>query len=90
MKRLTVQEASRCLGEWLRRAASGERIAIIQGDCMVLLQPLAGEVSEAKGLSAREALRRLQSLSRLTAAQAADYLREVRAERLADRGRHGQ
>ena len=40
-----------------------------------------------KGTTAREALRRLQSRSRLTVAQAEEYLREVRAERLTD-GRH--
>ena len=89
MKTLTVQEASKSLGEWLRRAASGEQIAINEGECTVLLQPLFESQEAAKGLSAREALRRLQSRSRLTAEQAADYLREVRAERLADRGRNG-
>ena len=40
MKTLTVQEASRSLSDWLRRAASGERIAIHEGACVVLLQPL--------------------------------------------------
>ena len=92
MKTLTVQEASRSLGEWLRRAARGERIAINEGDCTVLLQPLgeSKEISQPKGLSARDALRQLQSRSRLTAAQASEYLCEVRAERLADRRRDGQ
>ena len=89
MKTLTVQEASQDLSEWLRRAASGEQIAINEGDCTVLLRPLSGprEAPVTKGLPAREALRHLQAHSRLTAAQAEDYLREVRAERLAD-GRH--
>ena len=40
MKTLTVQEASKSLGDWLRRAVSGERIAINEGECTVLLQPL--------------------------------------------------
>ena len=92
VKTLTVQEASQSLSDWLRRAANGEQIAIHEGDCTVLLQPLSEsrEASAAKGLSAREALRRLQSRSRLTAAQAEDYLREVRAERLTDGRRNGQ
>ena len=92
MKTLSVQEASRSLSDWLRRAADGEQIAIEDGSCVVLLQPLtaSAKTPAAAGLAAREALRRLQSQSRLTATQAADYLREVRAERLADRGRNGQ
>lgn len=92
MKTLTVQEASKSLGDWLRRAANGEQIAINEGKCTVLLQPLAQSpaASGAQGLSAREALRRLQSQPRLTAAQAEDYLREVRAERLSDGRRSGQ
>ena len=92
MKTLTVQEASKSLGDWLRRAVSGERIAINEGECTVLLQPLSEshETSAGKRLLAREALRRLQSGSRLTAAQAEDYLREVRAERLTDGKRNGQ
>jgi antitoxin (DNA-binding transcriptional repressor) of toxin-antitoxin stability system len=92
MKTLTVQEASESLGDCLRRAVSGEQIAINEGKCTVLLQPLSQpqQVSGVKALSAREALRRLQSQSRLTAGQAEDYLREVRAERLADGTRYGQ
>jgi len=92
MKTLTVQEASKSLGDLLRRAASGEQIAISEGECTVLLQPLSEshETSAGERLSAREALRRLQSGSRLTAAQAEDYLREVRAERLTDGKRNGQ
>jgi len=89
MKTLTVQEANQDLSNWLRRAASGEQIAINDGDCTVLLQPLS-EPQEApvrKGLSAREALRQLQARSRLTAVQAEDHIRELRAERLTD-GRH--
>ena len=92
MKTLTVQEASQSLGDWLRRAVSGEQIAINQGDCTVLLQPIAKshEPGETKGLSAREALRQLQSHPRLTAARAEEYLREVRAERLTDGRRNGR
>jgi len=92
MKTLTVQEASKSLGDWLRRAASGEQIAINEGECTVLLQPLSAsrEASATKGITSREALRRLQSCSRLTVAQAEDYLREVRAERLTDGRRNGQ
>jgi antitoxin (DNA-binding transcriptional repressor) of toxin-antitoxin stability system len=92
MTTLTVQEASQSLGHWLRRAASGEQIAIKEGESIVLLQPLADlhKTSSAQGLSAREALRQLQSDSRLSTAQAADYLREVRAERQTDRTRNGQ
>jgi antitoxin (DNA-binding transcriptional repressor) of toxin-antitoxin stability system len=91
MKTLTVQEASESLGDWLRRAVGGERIAIHEGGCTVLLQPLAeSQKAAATGLSALQALRQLQSRSRLTAAQAEGYLREVRAERLTDGRRNGQ
>ena len=92
MKTLTVQEASQSLGDWLRRAVGGEQIAINEGDCTVLLQPISEseQALEAKGLSAREALRRLQSGSRLSATQAAEYLREVYAERSTDGRRNGQ
>jgi antitoxin (DNA-binding transcriptional repressor) of toxin-antitoxin stability system len=91
MKTLTVQEASKSLGEWLRRAVGGEQIAIHEGECTVLLQPLPeSPEASANGISAREALRQLQARSRLTTAQAEDYLREVRAERLADGKRIGQ
>jgi len=41
-------------------------------------------------MTARAALRRLQSQARLTAAQAEDYPREVRAERVTVRRRNGQ
>jgi antitoxin (DNA-binding transcriptional repressor) of toxin-antitoxin stability system len=92
MKTLTVQEASQSLGHWLRRALSGEQIAIQEGKCTVLLQPLAESHDTApdEGLSAREALRRLQSNSRLSAAKAEDYVREIRAERQTDRKRNSQ
>jgi len=92
VKTLTVQEASQNLRRWLRRAMGGEQIAIHDGGCVVLLQPLATspEPSATEPLTAREALRRLQSQPRLTATQAEDYLREVRAERLTDGRRNGQ
>jgi len=92
MKTLTVQEASRSLSDWLRRAASGERIAIHEGACVVLLQPLPAspEACASEPLTAHEALRRLQSRPRLSAAEAEDYLHEVRAERLADGERNGR
>jgi antitoxin (DNA-binding transcriptional repressor) of toxin-antitoxin stability system len=88
MKTLTVEEASRSLSDWLRRAASGEQIAIHEGDCTVLLQPLPAS-SASERMTASVALHRLQSQARLTAAQAEDYLREVRAERVTDRKRNG-
>lgn len=92
MKTLTVQEASQNLGRWLRRAVGGEQIAIHEGACVVLLQPLPTppESPASERLTAREALRRLQSQPRLTAAQAEDYLRDVRAERLTDGQQNGQ
>lgn len=92
MKTLTVEEASQNLGRWLRQAMGGERIAIHEGTCLVLLQPLPSlpESTTSPGITAREALRQLQSQPRLTATQAEDYLREVRAERLTDGGRTGQ
>lgn len=92
MKTLTVQEASQNLGRWLRRAMGGEQIAIHEGACVVLLQPLPTlpESPASEQMTPREALRRLQSQPRLTATQAEDYLREVRAERLTDGERNGQ
>jgi antitoxin (DNA-binding transcriptional repressor) of toxin-antitoxin stability system len=86
MKTLTVQEASESLSDWLRRAASGEQIAIAEGSWVVLLQPLSvpQDSPGSERATAREALRRLQSGSRLTASEADNYLRDVRAERLAD------
>src|SRR5438105_1290501 len=92
MKTLTVQEASKNLGRWLRRAIGGEQIAIHEGTSAVLLQPLPAspEESASERLAAREALRRLQSQPRLTGAQAEAYLCEVRAERQTDGRRNGQ
>jgi antitoxin (DNA-binding transcriptional repressor) of toxin-antitoxin stability system len=92
MKTLTVEEASRSLSDWLRRASSGEQIAIHEGAYVVLLQPLPAspEACASERLTAYEALRRLQSRPRLSAAEAEDYLHEVRAERLADGERNGR
>ena len=60
MKTLTVQEASQNLGRWLRRAISGEQIAIHEGAYAVLLQPLPTppEAPASERLAAGEALRR--------------------------------
>ena len=91
MKTLTVQEASQNLGRWLRRAIGGKQITVHEGGCAVLLQPLPAlpEPSTSEPMTAREALRRLQSQPRLTATQADAYLHEVRAERLTDDERNG-
>jgi antitoxin (DNA-binding transcriptional repressor) of toxin-antitoxin stability system len=85
MKTLTVREASEDLGRWLQRAMGGEQIAIHEGRCAVLLQPLPESrmpVAPQK-LSPREALRLMQEESCLTAAQAEQYRREVGEERQA-------
>jgi antitoxin (DNA-binding transcriptional repressor) of toxin-antitoxin stability system len=88
MKTLTVQEASRNLSELVYRAVEGEEVAINDGACTVLLQPI---LNPAKNhLSGREALRQLQSQSRLTPGLAETYLREVHAERLAHENGGGQ
>ena len=88
MKTLTVQEASRNLSELVHSAAGGEEITIHDGTCTVLLQPIL--VSSQNHLSGREALRQLQSQSRLTPAQAENYLQEVHAERLAHENGNGE
>ena len=92
MRTLSVQEARQSLGDWLRRAANGEEIAITEGRWTVLLQPIAQSQGEDAtwALSAREALCQLQSQARLTSAEAEDYLRQVRAERLTEGRRTGQ
>jgi antitoxin (DNA-binding transcriptional repressor) of toxin-antitoxin stability system len=87
MKTMTVQEASRNLSELLHCAAEGEEITIHDGTCTVLLQPVSTAPKNCgKG---RDALRQLQSQSRLTPAQAENYLREVHAERLAHENGNG-
>ncbi|MDD5140984.1 MAG: hypothetical protein PHY43_12070 [Verrucomicrobiales bacterium] len=88
MKTLTVQEASRNLSALLRSAADGEEIIINDGALAISLHPVSSPCkNRAKG---REALRQLQSQSRLTSGQAESYLREVHAERLAHETGHGQ
>ena len=89
MKTLTIDEAVSNLPNWLTQAIAGEEIGIRSGDAVVVLRPLAAPAEqEEEGLSPREALRRLQRDARLSPVEAEDYLKEVRAERLAaeDRG----
>lgn len=88
MKTLTVQEASRNLSEWVHRAAEGEEVAINDGGCTFLLQPVSKATKNQ--INGREALRKLQSQSRLTPSLAEGYLREVHAERLAHGDGSGQ
>ncbi|MGI8964771.1 MAG: type II toxin-antitoxin system Phd/YefM family antitoxin [Limisphaerales bacterium] len=88
MKTLTVQEASRNLSELVHCAADGEEITIHDGACKVLLQPIS--ISPKNHVKGREALRQLQSQSRLTAGQAENYLREVHAERMAHENGNGR
>lgn len=89
MKTLTVQEASQNLGRWLRRAMGGEQIAIHEGACAVLLQPLPALLKSpaSERMSPREALRLMQEESSLTPEQADQYMREVREERFAAEAR---
>ena len=84
MKTLTVEEATSGLGRWVELALAGERIQIRKGDGVVELRPTYGPSVAPDQLSAREALRRLQEESGLTAGQAQAYLDEVREERLAN------
>ena len=88
MKTVTVQEASQNLSELVHSAAAGEEITIRDGACTVLLQPAS--VPPKNRVNGRDALRQLQSQSRLTSAQAESYLREVHAERLAHENGHGR
>ena len=88
MKTLIVQEASQNLSELVHCAAGGEEIAIHDGVCTVLLQPVS--TAPKNRLKGREALRQLQSQSRLTPVQAENYLREVHAERLAHENGNGR
>lgn len=86
MKTLTIGEAARNLANWLKQAIAGEKIDIRSDDTVV-----AAEASPFKRIpkpfSPREALRRLQSETHLSPAQAESYLREVHAERLAAKKR---
>jgi len=90
MKTLSIDEALRNLPDWLSQALAGEEIGIRSGDAVVVLRPLGAEKlsDRIEPLSPRDALRRLQRDARLSRAEADDYLKEVRAERLAveDRG----
>ena len=86
MKTLTVEEAVAGLNRWVDLALAGELIQIRKGDAVVELRAAGAtppSLEPKEQLSPREALRRMQSESRLTEAQAEDYLREVRQERLA-------
>jgi len=83
-----VQEASRNLSELVHSAVEGEEITIQDGSYTVLLKPVSS--ASKQHLAGREALRQLQSESRLTATQAETYLREVHAERLAHENGNGR
>jgi antitoxin (DNA-binding transcriptional repressor) of toxin-antitoxin stability system len=82
VKTLTITEAVRDLAAVLKQAAAGEEISIRSEDTIVVLQPLRSHGS-AKTLAPRDALRQLQSEAHLSLAEADEYLREVRAERIA-------
>lgn len=82
MKTLSIDEASSNLARWLQLALAGEEIGILSGGAIVALRP-AGSVAEPQGQPPREALRLLQRDARLAASKAADYLHELREERLA-------
>ena len=86
MKTLTVEEASRNLSELLHSAAGGEEIIINDGTLAISLRPVSA--APKNRLTGRDALRQLQSQSRLTPAQAEHYLQEIHAERLADENGH--
>ena len=90
MKTLTITEATSNLANVLQQAITGEEIGIRSGRMLVVLrpEPVLEQQLEAEQLSPREALHRLQTDARLSAAEAESYLSEVRAERLAaeDRG----
>jgi len=85
MKTLTVDEAVAGLNRWVDLALAGELIRIRKGDAVVELRAATAPSSADTGeqLSPREALRRMQAESCLSPAEAEDYLREVRQERLA-------
>ena len=71
------------MGSWVERALAGEQIQIRRGDGVVELRPTKPVTApEAEPLTPREALRRLQGETRLSAEQAARYLQAVREERL--------
>lgn len=84
MKTLTISEAARDLANWLKLAVAGEEIGIRSDDTVVALRPLPKNGALGM-LSPREALHQLQSEAQLSPAQAESYLREVHAERLAEK-----
>jgi hypothetical protein len=84
MKTLTVEEATSGLGRLVELALAGEQIQIRKGNGVVELRPAqANQSTVNEKLSPPEALRRLQEEARVTSVQAAEYLRELREERLA-------
>jgi hypothetical protein len=87
MKTLTVDEAMAGLSRWVDLALAGELIQIRKGDAVVELRAARPSPEPNEQLSPREALHRLQAESRLTGAEAEDYLREVYQERLATEAR---
>ena len=90
MKTLTVEEAMSGLGRWVELALAGEQIQIRKGDALIELRPTQGSrTTTTKTMSPREALRLLQEEGKLTDERAAEYLREVREERLAVENRRG-
>jgi hypothetical protein len=84
MKMLTVEEATSGLGHLVELALAGEQIQIRNGNGVVELRPARATLSATdENLTAREALRQLQSDAHLTPRQAEEYLHELSEERLA-------
>ena len=86
MKVMTVEEASPGLGRLVELALAGEQIQIFHARGCVELRPaLRSEPppspATATTLTPREALRMLQADARLTPAEVAACLAEIRAER---------
>jgi antitoxin (DNA-binding transcriptional repressor) of toxin-antitoxin stability system len=88
MKTVTVQEASKSLSKLLHSVADGEEVIINDGKLAISLRLVSAPPGNR--LTGRDALRQLQSKSRLTPGQAANYLREVHTERLAGENGHGR
>jgi hypothetical protein len=86
VKTLTVEEATRGLGQLVGLALAGEQIQIRKGSGIVELRPAQAQTAVDDKLTPREALRLLQENARLTPQQAEGYLRELREERMADEG----
>jgi antitoxin (DNA-binding transcriptional repressor) of toxin-antitoxin stability system len=84
VKTLSVREAASDLATWLKRAIAGEDIAIRRGRSVVALRPVPpAKRARNEQLTPLTALRRLQQEARLTPAEAARFLAEVKTERLA-------